>query len=92
MKKPTKKDFYAHMSKRLNTKYKNDEGYSTLLEIIEVASGNDIIFTDLAELTLMNKTDRLIYRNALACEGKELTPLQVNEYLAIVEYGLEYIC
>lgn len=91
MKKPTKKSFYAHMSKRFNTKYKDEEGYATLLEVIEAASGDDKVFMDLAELTLMNKTDRLIYRNFLACSGKEFTPHQINEYLAIVEYGLEYV-
>lgn len=91
MKNPTKKAFYEHMSKKLNTKYKDEDGYIVLLDIIEVASSNDRIFMDLAELTLMNKTDRLIYRNELACDGKELTPLQVDEYLAIVEYALEYI-
>jgi hypothetical protein len=92
MKKPTQKAFYEHMSKRLKSTYKNKDGYMTLLEVIDAASKDDNTFMDLVELTLMNKTDRLIYRNALACQGKELTPLQVNEYLAIVEYGLEYIC
>jgi hypothetical protein len=92
MKRPTKKAFYEHMSKRFNTKYRSEEAYLTLLDVIQSASKDDTVFMDLAELTLMSRTDRLIYRNALACEGKELTPLQVNEYLAIVEYGLEYIC
>lgn len=92
MKKPTKKAFYEHMSKRFKTKYKSEEGYAMLLDVIQSASSSDSLFMDLAELTLMNKTDRLIYRNALACGGKECTPLQVNQYLAIVEYGLEYIC
>ena len=46
---------------------------------------------DLAELTLMNKTDRLIYRNKMACEGIEMTPIQVDQHLSIVEYGLEYV-
>lgn len=92
MKRPTKKAFYEHMSKRFNTKYKSADAYVTLLDVIDSASGDDKIFMDLAELTLMNKVDRLIYRNALACEGKELTPVQINEYLAIVEYGLEHIC
>jgi hypothetical protein len=27
----------------------------------------------------------------MACMGIELTPHQVDEYLAIVEFGLEYI-
>lgn len=90
MKKPTKKSFYEYMSVRFNTKYKDPDGYLTLLDVIQSATDDDEVFMDLAELTLMTKTDRLIYRNALACEGKELTPYQVDVYLAIVEYGLEY--
>ena len=46
---------------------------------------------DLAELTLMTKADRLIYRNAMAEGWTEMTPAQVDQYLAIVEYGLEYV-
>lgn len=91
MKNVTKKVFYEHMSKKLNTKYKDSSGYDILLDAIDMASNNDKIFMDLVELTLMSKTDRLIYRNDLACNGKELTPSQVNEYLTIIEYALEYI-
>tara|TARA_B100001769_G_C21610871_1_gene343073 strand:- start:109 stop:399 length:291 start_codon:yes stop_codon:yes gene_type:complete len=91
MKRPTKKDFYEYMSLRFNCKYKNNHTYDTLLEIIAEASKDDGRMMELAELTLMTKTDRLIYRNKSACEGVELTPLQVDEYLATVEYGLEYI-
>ena len=91
MKKPTKKSFYEYMSLRFNTKYKDSDGYLTLLDVIQEADQSDDKFMDLVELTLMNKTDRLIYRNAMACTGIEMTPLQVDEYLAIVEYGLEYV-
>ena len=91
MKKPTKKAFYEYMSLRFNTKYKSNDGYIELLDVIMQANEDPEAFMDLAELTLMNKTDRLIYRNQLACQGKELTPIQGDEYLAIVEYGLEYI-
>ena len=90
MKKPTKKAFYEYMSTRFNRKYKSEDGYITLLDVIQTAQ-NDEKFMDLAELTLMTKTDRLIYRNTLACMGTELTPMQVDEYLAIVEFGLEYV-
>ena len=78
------------MSLRFNTKYRNSENYDTLLELIADAR-DESNFMDLAELTLMNKTDRLIYRNRLACEGEELTPVQVDEYLAIIEYELEFV-
>ena len=91
-KRPTKKSFYEYMSERLNKKnYKNTEMYDTLLDVIQDASSDDSRLMELAELTLMNKTDILIYRNKMACLGIEMTPLQVDEYLATVEYGLEYI-
>ena len=91
MKRPTKKAFYEYMSLRFKTKYKDQEGYLTLLDVIQEADKSDEAFMDLAELTLMSKTDRLIYRNALAVTGVEMTPYQVDLYLAIVEYGLEYV-
>lgn len=90
MKRPTKKAFYEYMSIRFNRKYKDPDGYMTLLDVIQEGK-DDKKFMDLAELTLMPKADRLIYRNTLACLGTELTPLQVDEYLAIVEFGLEYV-
>lgn len=91
MKRPTKKSFYEYMSLRFKTKYRDSNGYVTLLDVIQEADKSDEAFMDLVELTLMNTTDRLIYRNAMACTGIELTPYQVDEYLAIVEYGLEYV-
>ena len=91
MKRPTKKAFYEYMSLRFKTKYKDSEGYDSLLDVIQQADKSEAKFMDLAELTLMNKTDRLIYRNVMACAGVEMTPLQVDQYLAIVEYGLEYV-
>lgn len=90
MKKPTKKSFYEYMSLKFNCKYRNSDGYLTLIDVIQEAQ-DDKKFMDLAELTLMSKADRLIYRNTMACMGIELTPRQVDEYLAIVEFGLEYI-
>ena len=90
MKRPTKKAFYEYMSVRFNTKYKDPDAYLTLLDVIQEAK-DDEKFLDLAELTLMTKADRLIYRNSMACMGIEWTPLQVDQYLAIVEYGLEYV-
>lgn len=91
MKKPTKKSFYEYMSLRFKTKYKDPDGYLTLIDIIQEANKSEETFMDLVELTLMSKSDRLIYRNAMAVEGIELTPYQVDEYLSIVEYGLEYV-
>ena len=91
MKKPTKKAFYEYMSLKMDTKYKEQEGYEILLDVILTAESSESSFMDLVELTLMNKTDRLIYRNQQACAGTEMTTKQVDEYLSIVEFGLEYV-
>ena len=91
MKRPTKKAFYEYMSKRFSLKYKSNDGYNALLDVIQAADRSEESFMDLAELTLMTKADRLIYRNAMAEGGTEITPAQVDQYLAIVEYGLEYV-
>jgi len=91
MKRPTKKAFYDYMSDKYNAKYKDALSYIVLLDTIQAADKSESSFMDLAELTLMNKTDRLIYRNKMACNGTEMTPLQVDQYLSIVEYALEYV-
>ena len=91
MKRPTKKAFYEHMSDKLGIKYKNNDGYMDLLDIIHDANESESSFMSLAELTLMSKADKLLFRYTEACKGRELTPTQVDEYLLIVEYGLEYV-
>ena len=91
MKRPTKKAFYEHMSEKLNRKYKDNNGYMDLLDIIHDANESETAYMSLAELTLMTKADKLLFRYTQACKGKELTPSQVDEYLLIVEYGLEYV-
>lgn len=90
MKNPTKKSFYEYMTRKCNRKFKDSAAYDMLLELI-VEAKDEEKFMDLAELTLMNKTDRLIYRNKMACSGIEMTPSQVDEHLYIVEYALEYV-
>ena len=93
MKRPTKKAFYEYMSERFDRKFTNkDENlYLDLLDVIQEASNDDSRMLELAELTIMSAADRLIYRNMMAVAGVELTPLQVSEHLATIEYGLEYI-
>ena len=36
-KRPTKKSFYEYMSERFNRKYRDSEGYDSLLEFIQEA-------------------------------------------------------
>ena len=90
-KRPTKKSFYEYMSLKFKRKYKDEEAYITLLDIVSRASKDDAVMMEMAELTLMTRADRMIYRNAMAISGIEMTPTQVDEYLSTIEYGLEYI-
>jgi hypothetical protein len=46
---------------------------------------------ELYELTEYNKKQRLQYRYGLACIGKEFTPLQVDQYISIIDYAMEHI-
>tara|TARA_B100001778_G_C18404640_1_gene545805 strand:- start:421 stop:705 length:285 start_codon:yes stop_codon:yes gene_type:complete len=93
MKRPTKKAFYEYMSERFDRKFtsKDEDLYLDLLDVIQEASNDDSRMLELAELTIMSAADRLIYRNMMAVAGVEMTPAQVGEHLATIEYGLEYI-
>ncbi len=91
MDKPTKKSFYDYMSTKYNVKFKDKDTYDLLLETINQASSSDEILYGLIDLLGMSKVDRLIYRNSLAENGKELTPLQVDMYLSMVEYALDHV-
>lgn len=91
MDKPTKKSFYDYMSTKYNVKFKDKDTYDLLLETINQASSSDEILCGLIDLLGMSKVDRLIYRNSLAENGKELTPLQVDMYLSMVEYALDHV-
>ena len=71
-------------------KYEDTNGYKTLVEILDKAQ-DPYIYNELAEMIDFDEQDRLGYRNALACHGKELTPRQVDQYISIVEYALEFI-
>lgn len=91
MSKLTKKDFFQHMSDVYKEKYKDNDGYETLLEIVEAAESNSKILDELHSLTKMDKSDRLLYRYQLAVNGKEMTPRQVDQYITIISYALEHI-
>tara|TARA_R100001463_G_scaffold40_11_gene193 strand:+ start:1226 stop:1477 length:252 start_codon:yes stop_codon:yes gene_type:complete len=67
------------------------EAFDTLLELIGEMNESDNAMSTFIELTLLNKTDRLIYRNTMAVLGTELTPVQLDQYISTIEYALEYI-
>lgn len=83
----TKREFFDYMSKKFDETYRDEDAYAMFKEILKTKDKSKL--SDLYDLVLMTKDDRLIYRYALACEGKELTPHQVDQYLWAIKYALE---
>lgn len=84
----TKQEFFLHMSELFEEDYKDLEGYKTYKEISSLRNKSQI--KEMRELTQMDRTKRLAYRHALAANGKELTPRQLDQYLSIIEYALDH--
>lgn len=103
--RPRKRKFYSYLEDKYpdifnyehcddhteRKKEAKNEAYLCLLDIIQSANKDDEKLAQLLETTLKTKTDRLILRNTMACKGKELTPIQLDQYISIIEYAIEYI-
>lgn len=84
----TKQEFFVHMSELFEEDYNDTEGYRTFKEISTLKNKSQL--KEMRELTQMDKAKRLAYRHALAANGKELTPRQLDQYLTIIEYALDH--
>ena len=94
MKRPTKMKFYRYMKDKYGKDFTDKDkisAFTTLIDVIQELNSSDENMAALVEITLLNKTDRLIYRNKLACLGTEMTPIQLDQYISIIEYALEYV-
>lgn len=83
----TKKEFFSYMSAMYNEDYQDEELYQAFKTIVKLNNKSQI--KELKDLTTMDKADRLLYRYSLASNGKELTPLQVDQYISMIELALE---
>ena len=81
-----KRDFFAYISEIYDEDYKYDDPYKTLTRIIIVTDEEKL--HALKHITVMDKRQRLAYRHAMAANGKELTPRQVDQYITMIEYAL----
>lgn len=81
-----KREFFSYMSSLYDEEYTDDDTYKTLKSIMRTS--DDTKINELRELILMNKKERLIYRQALASNGKELTPRQLDQYISMIEYAI----
>jgi hypothetical protein len=82
----TKKEFFAHMSDMLGEKYRYSQAYDIYKEVYTTTDKQ--VLSQMYDLTQMNDNERKLYRNALACQGIEMTPIQVDHFLLSIDYAL----
>lgn len=82
----TKKEFFTHMSELYDEDYNDQELYKTFKSLVKIKDKGQI--RELQELTKMTPKQRLLYRYALATNGKEFTPRQVDQYISVIEFAL----
>ena len=90
MAKITKKEFFEYMSALYQDKYRDNEAYQILLDIIKRAEDAKFV-KQIQELAAMNTREKLQYRYAMAVNGKEFTPLQIDQYISLIKYALKHI-
>lgn len=84
----TKQEFYDHMNDLYGEDIE-DNLYKTFKKIVKIKNKGAV--KELQELICMGKRERLAYRFALAANGKEYTPKQIDQYLSMIEFALEHI-
>jgi 3-dehydroquinate dehydratase len=90
MSKISKKDFFQYMSALYEEKYKDNEAYEILVDIIKRADDAKFL-NKIKELAEMNTKEKLQYRYAMAVQGKEFTPTQIDQYISLIKYALKHI-
>lgn len=90
MRKVSKQDFFKYMSALYEDKYKDNEAYSVLLDIIKRSDDANLV-KKMRELADMDHKEKLQYRYAMAVQGKEFTPVQIDQYISLIKYALKYI-
>jgi hypothetical protein len=90
MRKITKRAFYKYMSALYEDKYKNEEAYQILIDIMNRADDPKFL-NRVRELAEMDTKERLQYRYAMAVQGKEFTPTEVDQYISLIKFALHNI-
>ena len=66
-----------------------DDAYDTYKDLVEqIAEGSDFVITQMFRMSEMNTQERLKWRMCLAENGIEMTPIQVDEYVVLLELAL----
>jgi len=83
----TKKEFFQYMSSVIGEKYSYTHAYDVYKEIHSTTDKQTL--SHMYDLTQMNDEERKLYRYALACQGIELTPTQIDQFLISIDYALK---
>lgn len=81
-----KQDFFTYMSMLYEEDYQDSDAYKTLKQVLRIKDKTQL--EELKDLVKMDRPKRLLYRHALASNGKELTPRQLDQYLSMIDYAL----
>jgi len=72
------------------TKTDMEDAWDTYLDLVQqLYEQEDSAGNQMEQLTEMDAKERLVWRNCLSEAGIELTPMQVDDYLKIVELALD---
>ena len=85
----TKREFFLYMSELYDETYDDTETYKAYKEIVNCKNKSQI--SELRSLPSMNTRQKQAYRHALASNGKELTPRQLDQYLTMIELALSNV-
>jgi hypothetical protein len=83
----TKKEFFDHISELLGEKYRYSHAYDIYKEVYTTTDKQ--VLAHMYDLTQMNNNERKLYRMALACQGIEMTPNQIDHFLLSIDYALK---
>jgi len=92
MKTLLKKDYITHMQNTYpEYEDKNDFYHIALLVFMGLQKSDKDSFLDIASLTELDKAGRLKYRQMQAEDGRELTPLQVDQLIDSINYAKDMV-
>lgn len=83
----SKREFFLYMSTLYEEKYDDDDSYKVFKQIVNMTDQDQLL--EMKEITTFNKRQKVAYRNALAENGKEFTPRQLDQYISLIELALE---
>ena len=67
-----------------------NDAYNTFLDLTKQIKETDDACEYMERMSEMDEQERLRWRMCLADEGIEMTPLQVDEYIILLELALAY--